>query len=269
MSFVYALLTIGLFAVMSPFFWMVSSSLKRLPDVLQIPVKWIPDPILWSNYPEAFQVVPLLTFFRNTLIIVFFAIIGSTTASAFAAFAFGRLRWPGRDRLFLVVLATMMLPNQVTMIPRFIIFKELGWLDTYLPLLVPAFLGGSPFHIFLLRQYFMTIPLELDDAARIDGCSRFGIFTRIILPLSKPAVTAVVIFITRWRWNSFLGPMIYLSSIEKYPIALGLRLFQYLRRTDWPHLMAATTMSILPLLVLFYFAQDYFIRGVVFTGVKG
>ena len=269
MTFVYAFLIIGLFAVMSPFFWMVSSSLKRLTDVRQIPMKWIPDPILWSNYPEAFQLLPLLTFFRNTLIIVFFAIIGSTTASSFAAFAFARLRWPGRDRLFLIVLATMMLPAQVTMIPNFIIFKELGWLDTYLPLLVPAFLGGSAFHIFLLRQYFMTIPVELDDAARMDGCTRFGIFTRIILPLSKPAVTAVVIFITRWRWNSFMGPMIYLNSIDKYPIALGLRLFQQQYHTDWPHLMAATTMTILPLLVLFCFAQDYFIKGVVFTGVKG
>ena len=155
------------------------------------------------------------------------------------------------------------------MIPNFILFKQLNWLDTWLPLLVPNFLGGAPFHVFLLRQYFMTIPLELDDAARIDGCTRFGILTRIVLPLSKPAVTAVVIFVTRYRWNAFLMPMIYLFTKEKYPISLGLRLYQTELETDWPHMMAGATVSILPMLVLFYFAQDYFIRGVVFTGVKG
>jgi len=269
MTFVYAVIAIGMLAVMSPFFWMVSTSLKRRIDVVQIPMKWIPNPFLWSNYPEVFELLPFWTFIYNTIKLVFWGVLGGTVASSVAAFAFARLRWPGRDKLFLLVLATMMLPGQVTMIPRFIIFKELDWLDTYLPLLVPAFLGGSAFHIFLLRQYFMTIPLELDDAARIDGCSRLGIFARIILPLSKPALVAVVIFTVRSRWNAFMMPMIYLYDYRKYPISLGLRLFQTSIDVDWAHLMAAATMSILPMLVLFYFAQDYFIRGVVFTGVKG
>ena len=271
MLLVYLLLIMGMVAVLFPFFWMVSSSLKRNIDIYEFPIKWIPNPVVWRNYSEAFQAQPFARFIWNTCVITFFAVIGSTTSSSMAAFTFARLRWRGRDYLFLIVIATMMLPNQVTLIPQFMVFRSLGWLDTYLPLLVPAFLGGGAFHIFLLRQFFMTLSSELDDAALMDGCNRFGIFLRIIIPLSKPALMTVVLFIVRYRWNSFLMPIIYLYDYKKFTIAVGLRFFQNSPEygTQWNYIMAIATVTMLPVLLLFYFGQRYFIQGIVFTGVKG
>ncbi len=255
--------------VILPFLWMVSTSLKTPADIFKIPTVWIPNPIVWENYPNSMTILPFGRFILNTAKITGLAVVGATFSGSLAAFAFARLRWRGRNFMFVLVLSTLMLPFQVIMIPQFILFRELEWLDTYLPLVVPAFFGGSAFNIFLLRQYFMTISPELDDAAIIDGCSRFGVYWRIILPLSKAALMTVVIFIVQNRWQSFLVPLIYLFDQKKYTLALGLRLFQDQYTTEWELMMAAATVSMVPVLLVFYFGQRYFIQGVVFTGVKG
>ena len=269
LMFVYAVLVIGMVIVLMPFLWMVSTSLKTPAAVFKIPTEWIPNPIVWANYPNAMTVLPFGRFILNTTQITALAVVGATLSGSLAAFAFARLRWRGRNFMFVLVLTTLMLPFQVIMIPQFILFRELKWLDTYLPLVVPAFFGGSAFNIFLLRQYFMTISPELDDAAIIDGCSRFGVYWRIILPLSKAALMTVVIFIVQNRWQSFLVPLIYLFDQKKYTLALGLRLFQDQYTTDWELMMAAATVTMIPVLLVFYFGQHYFIQGIVFTGVKG
>ena len=262
------LLLLGILVIL-PFFWMLSTSLKQADDVFLFPPKWIPDPIVWSNYPRALSKVPFPIFFKNTLIVTVFAIVGTLLSASLAAYSFARIRWPGRDAVFFIVLMTLMLPYQVTLIPQFIIFRELGWIDTLLPLIVPWFFGGGAFNIFLLRQFFITIPEELDDAARIDGCSYLGIYWRIIIPMSKPVLAAVAIFAFQAHWNEFLLPLIYIHSRDRYTLALGLRLFQEQYWVDWSGLMAASTVVMLPVLIIFYFAQRYFIQGIVFTGVKG
>lgn len=269
MTFIYIVLAVGMVIVILPFLWMVSTSLKTPADIFKIPTVWIPDPIVWANYPNAMTILPFGRFILNTAKITGLAVVGATLSGSLAAFAFARLRWRGRNFMFVLVLSTLMLPFQVIMIPQFILFRELEWLDTYLPLVVPAFFGGSAFNIFLLRQYFMTISPELDDAAIIDGCSRFGVYWRIILPLSKAALMTVVIFIVQNRWQSFLVPLIYLFDQKKYTLALGLRLFQDQYTTEWELMMAAATVSMIPVLLVFYYGQRYFIQGVVFTGVKG
>ena len=269
MTFIYFALAVGMVVVIMPFLWMVSTSLKTPASVFKIPTVWIPDPVVWANYPNAMTVLPFWRYILNTAQITFLAVVGATFSGSLAAFAFARLRWRGRNFMFVLVLTTLMLPFQVIMIPQFILFRSLQWLDTYLPLVVPAFFGGSAFNIFLLRQYFMTISPELDDAAIIDGCNRFGVYWRIILPLSKAALMTVIIFIVQNRWQSFLVPLIYLFDQKKYTLALGLRLFQDQYTTDWELMMAAATVSMLPVLLVFYFGQRYFIQGVVFTGVKG
>ncbi len=251
-----------------PFFWLVSTSLKTNQQIGAIPPQWIPNPPHWSNYPEALAFVPVLLYIRNTVFIAACRIIGVLISSSLVAYGFSRIRWPGRDVVFFIVLATMMLPYQVTMVPLYIIFTRLGWVGSYKPLIVPAFLG-LPFFIFLLRQFFMSIPEELCDAARIDGCSEFGIFTRIVLPLSKPALLAVVLFETVWDWNDFIRPLIYINEMEKFTISLGLSLFSDQHHWQWGLLMAATTVSILPIVVFFFLAQRVFIEGITLTGMKG
>lgn len=265
---VHTILIAGALILMVPLAWMISTSLKDLGDVFYFPPRWIPDPIRWSNYIEVFRVVPFGRYIFNTAQIVLVDVVGKVLSCSLVAFSFARLRWRGRDTLFLIMLATLMLPSQVTLIPQFILYRKLGWIDTYLPLVLPNWFGG-PFLTFLLRQFYMTIPLELDDAARIDGASLFGIYWRIILPLSKPALTAVAIFMFNGSWNAFLGPLIYLHSREKYVIALGLRSFMQEYYTEWHLLMAGSLIAMVPVLVIFFFAQKYFIQGVVFTGVKG
>ena len=265
---VHAVLVIGAAILMTPLAWMLSTSLKPLGKVFFFPPEWIPNPPLWSNYVEVFQVVPFARYVFNTATITLFDVVGKVISCSLVAFSFARLRWRFRDALFVLMLATMMLPHQVTMIPQFVLYRHLGWIDTYLPLVLPNWFGG-PFLTFLLRQFFMTIPLELDDAARIDGASIFGIYWRIMLPLAKPAVAAVAIFMFNSAWNAFLLPLIYLHSREKYTIALGLRSFQDQYYTEWHLLMGASLIAMMPVLLIFFFAQKYFIQGIVFTGVKG
>lgn len=267
-ALIYLILLAGAVVVMVPLWWMITTSLKRPSEVFSFPPTLLPKVIRWQNYPEVFSKAPFALYFRNTLFVVIMDLIGTLLSASMVGFSFARLRWRGRDFLFLITLATMMLPGAVTLIPRYLIFKELHWLDTYYPLWVPSFFGYA-FFIFLMRQFYTTLPFDLDDAARIDGCGVFGIWWRIALPLTKPALTACGIFTFNATWNDFLGPLIYLSSEKKLTLALGLMAFRGPHVTNWHYLMAASVIAMLPVIVLFFFAQKYFIQGVVFTGVKG
>jgi multiple sugar transport system permease protein len=258
------------FVFLIPFYWLISTSLKLRSQVWSFPPQWIPNPVVWSNYTEVFRVSPFLLWVRNTLILVFWNILGSTLSNAAVAFPFARLRFPGRNFLFMLLISTMMIPGPVLMIPTFIMFKLIGWYNTYYPLIVPSFFGDA-FFIFLLRQYMMTIPFELDDAARIDGCSRFQLWWRILLPLCVPPLTIVVVYNFMGSWNAFMGPLIYLNDSNKYPLGVGIAMFKnaFLNTTNWGLLMAASVMMVLPCLVVYYFAQDKLIGGIASVGLKG
>jgi len=264
----HAVLIAGLVLVFFPIVWAVSTSLKNRGDIFLIPPIWIPNPIRWQNYVDAMTTANFARYFLNTAFITLADIVGKTLSCSLVAFAFARLRWWGRDVLFIVMLSTLMLPQQVTLIPQFVIYRQLGWVDTFLPLIVPNFFGG-PFFTFLLRQFFLSIPTDLDDAARIDGCSSWGVFWRIILPLSKPALMVVAILVFNFTWNDFFGPLIYLHSRSNYTISLGLQAFQTQAGPEWRLLMAASLVAMLPVLLLFFVGQRYFIQGVVFSGIKG
>src|SRR5579875_2020512 len=213
---VYVMLLIGGVFVCLPFFWMISTSLKDEGSVFIFPPDWIPNPILWSNYAQALTVLPFALFLRNTLITTIVPIVGALLSCSLTAYSFSRLRWPGRDFCFLLVLATMMLPQQVTMIPKFILFRYLGWIDTFFPLIIPPWFAVGAFNIFLLRQFFLTVPLEMDDAAKLDGATYLDIYFRLLLPLIKPALAAVAIFVFQFHWNDFLEPLIYLHSQSNF-----------------------------------------------------
>jgi ABC-type glycerol-3-phosphate transport system permease component len=267
-SLVHLLLLSGVVLMFIPLAWTLSTSLKKPGEVFLFPPTFIPSEIIWRNYADAVTAIPFFQYLRNTVLITGLSILGKVISVTLVAFAFARLRWWGRDTLFLIMLATLMLPPHVTLIPQFILFKQLGWINTFLPLIVPQFFGG-PWLTFLVRQFLLTLPRELDDAARIDGCSSWGVFWRIILPQAKPAILIVVIFVFNNTWNEFLLPLIYLQSQDKFTLALGLRLFQGEASTGWHLLMAASLLTMLPVLILFFAAQRYFMQGIVFTGVKG
>ena len=264
---VYLILGAGSIVILMPLAWMISTSLKPLSHVFRFPPEFIPQRIVWSNYPDALTQLPFDIYFGNTMFIVFWTVLGEVIVSSIVAYAFSRLRWKGRNALFIVVLATMMLPRQVTLIPDFLIFKHQGTFDTFWPLILPSWFG-NPFYIFLLRQYFLTHSRELDQAAVIDGCSRFGVFWRITMPMSKPVLAAVAIFSFQYHWNDFFRPLIFLFSEENYTLALGLRFFQGTYGTEWNSLMAVSLVVMLPLIIVFFFTQRIFIQGVVFTGYK-
>jgi multiple sugar transport system permease protein len=252
-----------------PLGWLLSTALKDYGQIFTYPPEWIPDPVLWSNFPDATTVYPFGRYASNTLIIATLNIIGVLLTASMAAYAFARLRFPGRDLIFMILLSTLMLPFTVLMIPRYIEFRELGWLDSWKPLIVPNWFGGSVFFTFLLRQFFKTIPRDLSDAAKLDGASEFRIYWQIVLPLSKPALAVVAVFVFLDTWNDFLGPLIYITSPEKYTVSQGLSLFVGSFSTEFAYLMAASTMMILPPIAVFIAAQRYFVHGVVLTGVKG
>lgn len=253
-----------------PFLWMISTALKDDPQTYRVPPIWIPHPMLFSNFPEAMQQQPFGRFFLNTLYYAIPSAIGSVISAAIVAYGFARMRWWSRDVLFFICISTLMIPFQVTMIPLYIIFKNFGWLNSYKALVIPTFFGNAYF-IFLLRQFFLTIPQELSDAARVDGCTELGIFWRIILPLAKPALAVVALFQFMGAWNDYLGPLIFLSKEELYPISLGLEMLhsQFQEKLVWPYLMAASTVTILPVIIIFYFTQRVFVEGVTITGLKG
>jgi ABC-type glycerol-3-phosphate transport system permease component len=266
----YLLLCIGSLMILVPFAWMISTSLKRKVDVLIFPPQWIPNPAQWHNYIDAFTTFPFGLYTLNSLIIVVFVLLGTLLSCSFAAYGFSRLYAPGRNFIFLVLLSTMMLPDAVTMVPKYLFFNKLGWLDTFLPLIVPAYFG-SAFYIFMIRQFYMGIPYELEDSARIDGCNAYGTWLKIIIPLSMPVLVTVGIFTFMGTWNDFMGPLIYLTDESKRTLALGLSYFQGSARSspDLHLLMAATLYSILPCVILYFVSQRMFIKGMVFTGVKG
>ncbi len=281
-----ALLIIGSFIMMMPIVWMLSTSFKTRTDVFSVPPVWIPSPLHFENYPAAWTIsgmyagedwsflgitfhgITFTTYTLNTLTIAILSCVGTTMSSSLVAFAFARLRFPGRGPLFLLCLATMMVPVQVTMIPQFILFKNLGWYDTFYPLVVPAFLGGGAYNIFLLRQFFMSIPYEMDEAAKIDGCTNFGVYWRILLPLCKPALTTVAVFAFVYNWTDYLNPLIYLDSNSKKTLALGLKNFVSLYGQDYHLLMAASLLISIPIAVIFLVGQRYFIQGIATTGLK-
>jgi multiple sugar transport system permease protein len=266
---VLALLCFGALVMIFPFLWLVSTSLKQQSQIFLYPPQWIPNPIRWENYSEALTQLPFARYTLNTLVITVFTMAGVLLTSSLAAYGFARTHFPGRDIIFMVLLSTLMLPYAVIMIPQYIMFKYLGWIDTNLPLIVPFWFGGGIFNIFLLRQFFRTIPPDLIEAARIDGAGELRIYAQIVLPLAGPALAVVAIFTFINTWNDFLGPLIYLSSQDKFTIALGLSAFKGLFSTRWEYLMAASTVMITPIIVLFFLTQRYFVQGIAMTGTKG
>jgi len=264
----YVLLGLGVVALGFPFAWMVATSFRLPETVAGAGLSLWPEPFTLNGYRAAAEQAPWLVYLKNTLTITVMTVIGTVLSSSMAAFAFARLRAPGKDALFVLVLATLMLPGQVTMIPAFIIFRSLGWYDTLLPLIVPSFFGSAVF-VFLIRQFFLTLPNDLEDAARIDGCSTWTIYWRIVMPLATPVLITVALFSFVGHWNDFMGPLIYLNSLEKRTLALGLVSFQNAWGTDIVQVMAASTVITLPVLILFFAFQRYFIEGVVTTGLKG
>jgi multiple sugar transport system permease protein len=271
----YALLVIGSALFIVPFLFALSASLKKLDGVYAYPPTLIPAEPQWANYTRAVTLLPFGLFLANSCLVTVACVVGQLLTGALVAYSFARLRWPGRDVMFIVLLSTMMLPGQVTMIPTFIMWTHLrdltgiDWVGTFKPLIVPAFLGGAPVYIFLMRQFFKGIPLELEEAARIDGCSTFQIFRRIVLPLSRPVLATVGVLSFISHWHDFMGPLIYLDRVETYTLQLGLRMFQTVNGGFTHYLMAASILVLMPVLLLFFFAQRQLVRGIALTGIKG
>jgi ABC-type glycerol-3-phosphate transport system permease component len=251
-----------------PLLWMLSSSLKPTWQIFETPPRWLPDPPRWENYREALTTLPFGLYLRNTTVITLLTIVGHLLSCTLVAYAFARLRAPGRDTLFVVMLATLMLPYPVTMTPLYVIFHRLGWINTFLPLTVPAFLG-SPFYIFLLRQFFLTIPRDFEDAARIDGANIVQILAWVIVPMVAPALATVTLFTFQASWNDFLAPLIYLQRPDLYTVTLGLQFFRSTYTTNWAYLMAASLATMLPVIAVFFAAQRYFLAGISLAGIKG
>ena len=267
----YVALVAGAIPTLLPFVWLLRSALMQDSQMFASPPEWIPDPFQWSNFGEALTTQPFARYFVNTLVIAVISVLGTVLTCSVAAFSFSRLRWRGRDVVFALLLSGVMLPYAVTLIPTFVMWQELGAIDTILPLTVPSWFagaGGGVFNIFLLRQFFLTIPFELDEAAYIDGASPWRVFWTIVMPLSKPAIIVVTIFTFIGTWNDFLGPLLYLQNEENYTLSLGLASFQSMYLTQWGYLMAASAAVIAPIIALFFFLQRYFIEGVTLTGIK-
>jgi multiple sugar transport system permease protein len=270
-ALVYALLVFLTLMFLGPLYWLVTSALKS-PDQLSVtPPQWIPQPVQWGNITDAWNAAPFGQYLINTLTISIPATIGAVLCSAMAGYGFARLRFPGRTILFSVLLATMMLPDVVTLIPTFVLFHALGWINTFKPLIVPSFFGGGggAFYIFLMRQAYRGIPRELSEAATVDGAPEWRIFAQVVVPLVKPAVGTVAIFAFVARWNDFAGPLIYLTNDKLWTLALGLQNFVEEHTTNWSYLMSISLVMMLPILVIFLAAQRYFIQGIALTGGKG
>ncbi|MFQ5420927.1 MAG: carbohydrate ABC transporter permease [Anaerolineae bacterium] len=264
----YVVLLIFGIVFLVPFYWMFATALKGNKQLFQLPPAWVPNPLAWENFAQVFKEVPFGRFLTNSVVLVVWNVVGQVVSCTLIAYGFARLRFPGRDALFLVLLATLMVPRQVTLVPQFILFAKLGWVNTYLPLILPAF-TGSPFLIFLMRQYMMTIPLDLDEAATIDGASRLQILRHVIMPISVPALILVAVFTFTDVWNDFMGPLIYLNDPKKFTVSLGLSFFQGAKETSWHLLMAGSLMSMIPPMILFFLAQKRLLGGLAATGLKG
>ncbi|MBX3012587.1 MAG: carbohydrate ABC transporter permease [Caldilineaceae bacterium] len=274
----YLVITIGAVISMFPFVWTLMSSGKTIAELYRYPPTFWPEaPQFIANYTEVWNTVPFGRWLLNSFWITFWALLGGTLSAAIVAYGFSRFRIPGREFFFFVTLSTMMLPAEVTLIPTYLLFKEFRWIDTYYPLIVPAWFGGGAFNIFLMRQFMLGIPFDLDEAAKIDGASSWRILWQIILPLCKPALATLATLGFISNWNNFLGPLIFLNSEEKYPVVVGLRYLQsavaggsaVVSRPQDHLLMGAALMVALPCLILFFVGQKYFVQGIVTTGIKG
>ncbi len=263
----HVVLAAGAITMIAPFVWMVSTSLKSDQQAYVFPPVWIPSPVMWSNYPRTWEALPFNVFILNSVIVSVLVTLGQLATCSLGAFAFARLHFPGRDKLFLLYLATMMVPFQVVMIPLFVLMRTFRWIDTYPALIVPMIF--SAYGTFLLRQFFLTIPNELEDAAKIDGCGYFRIYWNIMLPLSKPALATLGIFVFMWSWNNFLWPLLVTNSLTMKTLPLGLAYFLGQYTIYWNLLMVGATIALVPVLVLFFLAQRYFIEGITLTGLKG
>ena len=262
-------LSIGAVAMVLPFVWMVSTSFKELSQVFVYPPEWIPNPFVWENYPKAFTSVPFGRWFLNSVLIALLVTVGQIATCSLAGFTFARMRFPGKNVLFLIYLGTMMIPHHVTIIPVFVMMNTLGLVDTFWPLIIPGL--ASAWGTFLFRQFFLTMPQELEDAAKIDGSSFFRIYTQIFMPLAKPVLATLGVFTFMGSWNDFLGPLIFLQSKDHKTLTIGLLQFRadFQGMGNWPVMMAGVVISVLPVLVAFVIGQKYFVRGIALTGIKG
>ncbi len=272
--FLQILMTVLLISFLVPALWMISSSLKASTEVFAHPIVWIPEAPQWQNYPRVFEVLPFTTFAWNSLLVVFFAVTGTIFSSILVGYSFARLRWPGRDFFFGVLIATLMLPEVIVLVPRFIIFRYLGWIDTLLPLTVPFWFATTPWtplYVFLMRQFFKGIPMELEEAALIDGATRIRTLVQIILPLSKPVIATVAVFAMLQHYTDFMNPLIYISSVDNWTMALGIAGLNADEsfKASWELVFAAGTFMTVPVILLFIFAQRYFVQGITMTGFGG
>ncbi|MFK3938568.1 carbohydrate ABC transporter permease [Alkalihalobacillus sp. NPDC078783] len=267
-NYAHSVLILASILFLVPFIWMVSTSLKPLTQVFSFPPEFIPRPVQWENYVESTKYIPFWKYTFNTAVITILSTIGVIISCPLVAYSFAKLKWRGRNVLFVITIGVMMIPAQVTMIPLFLLFNQLGWVGTNLPLIVPAFFG-VPFSIFLLRQFFKGLPDTLREAAKIDGASEWRIYWQIMFPLARPAVLAIALFQFMASWTDFLGPLIYLTNETSYTLSLGLQQFQNQQGSQWHMMMAVSTLMTLPIIILFFFMQKTFIRGITFTGIKG
>jgi multiple sugar transport system permease protein len=267
-ALLYLTMIAGALVLLFPLYWLVSTSLKPTDEINVFPPIWVPSRLVWQNYVTLFETVPFWTYLKNSLFVTLTSVLGTVFSSALVGFSFARLRFPGRNLLFIAALSTTMIPGFVTLIPQFVMFKSFGWLDTFAPLIVPQ-LFANPAYLFLMRQFFLTLPVDMEEAAKIDGCSYFRIFWNIALPLVKPALIAIAAFTFLYNWNEFLGPLIYLQSPDHFTLQLGLAQLQSQYQTHTELTMAGSTLSVLPCIVLFFICQRWFIQGIVITGVKG
>ncbi|OAB46337.1 carbohydrate ABC transporter permease [Paenibacillus glacialis] len=265
----YVLLGAFSISTLFPLIWMISTSLKSGDVIFAIPPQFLPDGFHWENYTRAITEINFFVLFKNTAVITFFHLLSNVFVSAFVAYGFARFNFPGKNIWFLLVLSTIMLPGEVTMIPVFIGFSAIGWTNSILPLVVPGFFGGAPVFIFLLRQFFLSVPKDLEESAYIDGASSFTIFYKIFLPLSVPALVTIGIFSFQGSWNDLLGPLIYLNDADKFTLTLGLSMFKGVMKVEWGPLMAGSILALLPVLAVFFMAQKYFVEGIKMSGIKG
>ena len=263
------ILLAGAVICLVPYYWLVRSSFMKIEQIFRMPPEWIPDPFTLENYKQAFTLLPFGQYFLNTIIIVAAVMAGTLLTSSICAYGFSRIEWKGRNLVFSLILSSMMLPYAATLIPTFIGWSKVGAINTYLPLTIPAWFGGGAFNIFLLKQFFQGIPRELDESAVMDGAGHFTIYSRIILPLVKPALVVVALFTFMNTWNDFLAPLIYINDDNKFTLALGLQLFTSQYTAQWHLLMAAATVILIPVVIVFLFGQKYFIEGITMTGLKG
>lgn len=264
----YMLLLIFALLFVVPFVVLLTGSFKTSGELFSVPIQWLPEHPTFDNYRQVFTGIPFFRYLKNTLILVGASILGSAVSNSLIAYGFSRLNWPGRDKVFLIVIATMILPYQVTLIPMYLLYTKIHWVGTFLPLIVPQFFGNA-FFIFLMRQFLIGIPKELTESARIDGANEFRIFLRIIMPVSKPVITTVVILAFLNAWKDFLGPLLYLGSDRLYTLSLAASLLRSNLDPNWELLMALGVLMVTPVLIIFFLLQKYFIQGITMTGIKG